>query len=83
MRNSNRPSGPGTPPKQQRDNVTEREELDELAGDGSTAPQAGGDDRRARQAERDAHTASGGRDAGSDSGRRDELGNSARNRGSR
>jgi len=81
MRNANRPAGPGRPTEVKRDAVAEREELDEVADEGSAAAQD--PSRPARQAERDAHTSSGGRSAESDSGRRNDLGGSARNRGRR
>jgi hypothetical protein len=80
MRNANQPSGPGRPTHVKRDAVAEREELDEVADDGAAAQDP---TRAARQAERDAHTSSGGRDAPSDSGRRNDLSGSARNRGHR
>lgn len=68
MRNANRPSGPGKPTNERRDEAITQEELDETIDDQrGTADQ----DRRdpspaARQAERDAHTK--GQDADSASG---------------
>ena len=50
MRNSNRPAGPGTPAREERDSATAREELDELGGDTPADPT-----RPARQAVRDAN----------------------------
>jgi len=50
MRHANRPTGPGKPTNERRDNATAREELDEAAGVESTDTT-----RAARQAERDAH----------------------------
>jgi hypothetical protein len=57
MRNANRPSGPGKPTQEKRDNVAEREELEELPGDGGAEAESDRDaGPAARQAERDAHT---------------------------
>lgn len=59
MRNADRPSGPGTPLNEQREAVTEREGLDELAVEQSGQPvdaPAGDAAAAARHAERDAHT---------------------------
>lgn len=58
MRHANRPSGPGKPTNERRDEVVTQEELDETIEDRhGTADEAGRDPTRpARQAERDAHT---------------------------
>jgi putative intracellular protease/amidase len=59
MRNSNRPSGPGKPVQERRDNASEREELEDMSG-----AQASESSRGARQAERDAHVNDRGKRAG-------------------
>jgi hypothetical protein len=68
MRNANRPSGPGKPTNERRDEVVTQEELDETIDDArGTADEDRRDpSRSARQAERDAHTK--GQDATSASG---------------
>jgi hypothetical protein len=53
MKKANAPSGPGKSIKEQRDAVTEREEIDEIAATDDAQAQ-----RNARHAERDAHTSS-------------------------
>jgi hypothetical protein len=59
MRSADRPSGPGSPLKEQREAVSEREGLDELAADEAGEPvdtPAEDAAEAARHAERAAHT---------------------------
>ena len=65
MPHANRPSGPGKPTNERREEVTEREELEEMMNEAQgTADEPPRDPTRAaRQAERDAHTNVEGRKA--------------------
>jgi hypothetical protein len=58
MRHANRPSGPGKLITERRDDVAEREELEQIVDEAQGTADAPPRDpaRSARQAERDAHT---------------------------